>query len=192
MIFFMSNIVSAQTSGSFKDKRDGKSYKWVEIGKQTWMAENLAYEPENGNCYLLENDDSSFVHYGYLYNWETAQEVCPAGWHLPKYEDFEELAAFVGSKPGVKLKAKSGWLGEDSNGTDEYYFSALPAGHLSSRGKLIYPGYQGFWWSATKAAPNAKGKPLSFMFYVSSSLDSVSLIFQNINVGASVRCIKDK
>jgi uncharacterized protein (TIGR02145 family) len=193
MIFYISNIVTAQTSGSFIDKRDGKSYKWVKIGNQTWMAENLAYKPESGDCYIFEKEDSKFVRYGYLYSWETAKNVCPSGWHLPDSDGFEELAAFVGLKPGVKLKAKTGWLEEDSNGTDEYYFSALPGGQLTSRKELQSLGYKGFWWSTTKAEPSAQGKPLAMLFYISCCLDSVDIRFsQNINVGASVRCIKDK
>ncbi len=194
LIFFISNIVTAQTSGSFKDKRDEKSYKWVKIGSQIWMAENLAYKPESGDCYIFEKEDSNLVRYGYLYKWETAKNVCPSGWHLPESDEFKELAAFVGSNSGVKLKAKTGWLGENGNGTDDYGFTALPGGVRFSKGNNYSQiGYQGFWWSATKAKPSADGIPLATLFYISCALDSVDARFsQNINVGVSVRCIKDK
>jgi len=185
-------VTNAQTSGSFMDPRDGKSYKWVEIGNQTWMAENLAYKPKSGNCFFFENEDSTILRYGYHYKWETAKKVCPAGWHLPESEEFKELAFFVGSDPGIKLKAKTGWL-MNGDGTDEYNFSALPGGNCSPQGKFSQIGYQGFWWSATKAKPTADGIPSAMLFYISCGLDTVDATFsQNINVGVSVRCIKDK
>ncbi len=188
----ISYFANAQTSGSFLDPRDGKSYNWVVIGNQTWMAENLAYEPKSGDCFIFETEDSTLQRYGYHYNWETANKVCPSGWHLPESGEFIKLASFVGSNPGKKLKAKTGWL-LNGDGTDEYSFSALPSGNCSLQGKFTQIGYLGFWWSATKAEPTADGIPTAMLFYISCGLDSVDATFsQNINVGVSVRCIKDK
>ena len=138
-------------SGTFTDSRDGKSYKTIKIGKQTWMAENLNYNAKDSKCY--DKKPTNCDKYGRLYDWETAIKVCPGGWHLPSDKEWDELVRFADGANGTEiacesetvgkyLKAKSGWnnLG---NGEDKFGFAALPGGS----GNFNDIGDRGEWWS---------------------------------------------
>jgi len=174
---------------NFKDSRDGKKYKKVVIGSQTWMAENLNYEAESGACY--DNNPDNCAKYGRLYNWETALKACPKGWHLPNDKEWQKLVDIAGGDKiaGTKLKAASGWNDNDGasgNGTDEYGFSALPGGHGNSDGIFLNVGYRGFWWSATENLS-------SYAYYRHMNYFGSNVGRNDFSKSGlfSVRCVKD-
>jgi uncharacterized protein (TIGR02145 family) len=142
--------VGCATAQTFTDKRDGKTYRTVKIGKQTWMAENLNYKTDSSWCY--DNKDSNCKKYGRLYHWDAAMKACPAGWHLPDTAEWGKLENFVGKdSAGTKLKSKSDWnyYHDAVPGTDDFGFSAMPGG--SERGVgFVMPGEMGNWWTATE------------------------------------------
>ncbi|MCL2182551.1 MAG: fibrobacter succinogenes major paralogous domain-containing protein [Chitinispirillia bacterium] len=180
------SVPAVNAQGSFTDTRDGKTYRTVKIGKQTWMAENLNYQTGNSVCY--DNEESNCQKYGRLYDWNTAMKACPAGWHLPSYLEWTALTDFVGGEKtaGTKLKSKTGWPYKAA-ATDDYGFSALPGGSGGSGGSFGNAGSYGRWWSATEHdAYNAWYRYMNYYYeYVDrGSYDFKSGLF-------SLRCSQD-
>jgi uncharacterized protein (TIGR02145 family) len=148
-----SETPTTETPATFTDTRDGKTYKTVKIGKQTWMAENLNYAAEGSKCYVCEI-------YGRHYNWNVAMTACPMGWHLPSDGEWQILVDLGGGEAvaGKKLKSASGWDIDsegnfyNGNGTDDYGFLALPGGLGDSYGGFGDSGFVGYWWTATESS----------------------------------------
>jgi uncharacterized protein (TIGR02145 family) len=173
------------TAKTLTDLRDGKTYKTVTIGDQTWMAENLNYETENSYCY--DDDPSNCSKYGRLYTWAAAKTVCPSGWHLPSTTEFKTLFTAVGgsSTAGTVLKSTGGWY-NDGNGTDAFGFSALPAGSRNYYGDFNLEGYSAYFWSSTE--DNSLYAYFMRLYY---NYDYANLRYYNNRYGFSVRCLKD-
>ena len=176
---------NAPSVTTFTDSRDGKTYKKVVIGGQTWMAENLNYPMESSVCY--ENKTEYCATYGRLYNWSTAMEACPAGWHLPTDDEWKTLVKYAGGEntAGKKLKSTSDWI-DNGNGTDEYLFSALPGGGGNSGGYFDAAGYYGYWWSSTEGGAWSAWARLIFCSY-----ENVGRYNGGKGALNSVRCVQD-
>ena len=168
-------------NNTLTDSRDGKTYKTVTIGTQTWMAENLNYKTVDSYCY--NDNESNCTKYGRLYTWNAAKTACPSGWHLPTETEWNTLFIAVGgqSTAGKMLKSTSGW-----NGTDAYAFSALPAGYRDYYGDFLNEGNFAIFWSSTEVTSYG-----AYLMYLSYGNVNASLIDDGKYSGFSVRCLKD-
>ena len=174
--------------GSFTDERDGKSYKWVQIGNQVWMAENLAYDTGWG-CWSYDENERNVSKYGYLYRWETAKKACPEGWRLPSNDEWSALIDYIKSKgyngdEGYVLKAETGWK-DNGNGADKFNFKALPGGMRHYREGFKDIKSNGYWWSSTERVVTALRIHIS---YYSSKFKRLPY---DKDYGFSVRCLRD-
>lgn len=113
---------------SFCDSRDGQIYKFVTIGTQTWMAQNMNFNANGSRFGIVE-----LAAYGRLYAKENMEEVCPNGWHLPTKEEWDLLFETVGDNYKMELTADSGW--RVVQGLDSYGLSLTPAGWCTTISK---------------------------------------------------------
>jgi len=203
-------------SGTFTDKRDNHEYPWVKIGTQIWMAENLAYVPyacaPDSQCgiwvqgyYGSGSFYANYTTYGCLYDWETALEACPEGWHLPSDEEWMELELFLGmpqdeldrtgilrggdANVGGKLKEAGliHWEEPNEGATNETGFSALPGGHRSPNGRYYSLNTSArFWTSASSDNSNAVNR------FVTTSANIFDRSYKEKSRGYSIRCIKNQ
>lgn len=111
--------------GSVTDARDGKMYRTVRIGSQTWMAQNLNYagagvcpDASGARDTLLRALDGCSA-FGRLYPWAAAvgladscntklcsllvakrqRGICPVGWHVPSDAEWQTMEMAAGMSP---------------------------------------------------------------------------------------------
>ncbi|WP_290734117.1 MULTISPECIES: fibrobacter succinogenes major paralogous domain-containing protein [unclassified Fibrobacter] len=193
--------------GTLTDSRDGRTYKTVVIGAQTWMAENLNFETDDSECY--DNDASNCEKYGRLYSWGTAMDgagafsengkgcgnantcletfpvrgICPSGWHLPDKYEWETLfiAARGYTRAGKILKSQSGW-GDGGNGSDAVGFSVL----FDGLGASVDDSRVHFWTST-----ETSGEVAYWIGFRGVNDYVTNLEFDKDNF-VYVRCLKDE
>lgn len=187
-------------SGTFKDTRDKQVYEWIKIGEQIWMAENLNFYTETGSwCY--ENKESNCNVYGRLYDWITAKQACPEGWHLPSDNEWKQLEMYLGMSQaeadeegsrgtgeGGKLKeaGTTHWHSQDDGATNSSGFAALPGGYRTSDEVFYHVGYYGTWWSSTVYGCKYAGTRR-----LNADHSYIGRNGNDRNYGFSVRCLRD-
>lgn len=183
--------------GTFTDERDGKTYKTVKIGKQTWMAENLNYDVKGSYCY--DGKAENCKKYGRLYRYDAAKKACPDGWKLPSKLAWQKLlgTSFPESimkehVPGmIEGIAGYGVKFESVIGLDDdpYGFNILPAGIAWNASKFTQGSKKAYFWTSTSgsAAFGGLSSLLILTFAPNASYLSINPL---VSVSHSIRCIK--
>jgi uncharacterized protein (TIGR02145 family) len=207
----MQSYALTKSTGRFEDSRDGKSYKWVQIDKQIWMAQNLAYLPVTGqpeiNCeYWVYGDlkrdltkiknSEKYNTYGVLYNYTAAKSACPPGWRLPMDYDWLKLESFIGIEKELllvegprgevanKLKSDSLWSFSDKE-LNVTGFSAIPSGYyLAQKNTFIELGASATYWSLEV------DKNTIWCRTLLSDKKKIDRVNSDKENGFSIRCIK--
>jgi uncharacterized protein (TIGR02145 family) len=201
---------SMENSNSlFKGESKNLEFSQIGIGNQIWMSRNLEVDKfRNGDiiaevntkqdwikygnlkkpayCYY-ENLNLNSKNFGKLYNWYAVNDprgLAPEGWHIPDdgewevliesltiYQDLNEREA-----QGSDLKSKKNNLGG---------FLELYGGGRDSKGRFIFLGTCGFFWSATSINTHTAS-----LCCIQEDDLLIDLAFSNKSDGFSVRCIK--
>ena len=199
---------------------DGKNYKTVTIGTQTWMAENLKttkYRTNESVPNVTDNtawaalstgawsDYSNLsavgAKYGHLYNWYAATDsrnIAPMGWHIPSYNEWLKLANYLGGETlagsSLKESGNSNWAVPNSDATNTSGFSALPGGYRYYNSAFNGIGINGqiFYGFYGYWWTVTESNSTNAWSMLMSSSGGSSLSRDNSKIcGFSIRCIKD-
>ena len=194
------------------------TYPTVLIGTQCWTKTNMR---ETVGTQGSESSDTSFtapyyyVHPTtgeYFYNWSAANQVCPTGWHLPSWEEFNIFLNFLNSRSeylcdGLVAKAiaaQTGWFLDESTNqcyvnyepttsNDATGFSALPVGvwHYGGSSHFVLESKSVGFWTSREDNGVAHGEN-GYLFSLEYNSGDISYGNNSKLMGFSVRCLLDE
>jgi uncharacterized protein (TIGR02145 family) len=177
--------------GTFTDERDGKTYKTVKIGHQTWMAENLVYQTKGSSCFdgKIENCKK----YGRLYNKNAVfGGACPEGWKVPTKKDWATLLATSLTYSPQKASRKGNYIqGVDFQSfmglnNDPYGFNILSAGGFAALNSKFKKSSVAYFWTSTSYI----GDIPYLIAFTSETSGYVGGVLSDVSLDFSIRCIK--
>ncbi len=182
------------------DERDGRTYKAVKIGTQTWMAEDLAFKYKSATvrtgCATKTYECGSD---SVVYSWSAAMDsaglfsdeglycgdsikcyhplqvrgACPVGWHLPNLNEWKTLFTATSAKTWTRL--------------NEFGFAFIYSVYKEPSMKV-----NPYWTSTEENRSN--GETLVSTINFEKGFEGASIIFSGTswhNYLNSVRCVKD-
>jgi len=188
---------------------DGNEYQIVEIGSQTWTAENLKATKLNdgtpisnvtaktewaslnapGYCWYDNSADNKAGH-GALYNFHAVStgKLCPQGWHVPTDADWLALENHLGGEvvAGGKMKetGTAYWNSPNTGATNDSGFNGRGSGLRFMGGDFGEMKKYGLWWSSTTGGGGAWFRSIYF------DVGTLTTQSYSTKTGLSVRCIK--
>ncbi len=197
-------VLNIQVTKIVKDV-DGNIYRTVKIGKQWWMAENLAVTHyRNGEAITYRKSSDPFYNtsgtftdrfsdpgliaaFGMSYNWYAvvdSRNLAPAGWHVAGVGEWRTMIEYLGGMvaAGGKLKETGAerWHDPNMGATNESGFSARGGDRINVMGNYNELGNYAYFWTPEKEIPTLSSN--------SAAIDIRELLEQ---YGLSVRCVED-
>jgi len=133
------------------------------------MAENFAYKPDTGNFWVYENNDSNIAIYGYLYDWETAMNIVPPGWHLPSDDEWKTVTKALGCKNDSWSSLEEIYPKLIVGGSSG--LNMLLGGMRTCDGEFRYLGDKARFWTSTTSNKNRDSRKSNKAVYGLDSKD---------------------
>ena len=174
------------------DPRDGYAYRVVTIGGAEWFAENLRYRTADSRCY--EGDEANCADHGRLYRLADALAACPAGWRVPREEDWRGLELALGMPEGDLAKdrgrgdplARRLKIGGDT-GFDVRYSGWISPHRADSS---VAMGRAAAFWTSTPGPPDDVSAT-AWHRDVAAHRNVIWRSPVNVTYWLSVRCVRD-
>lgn len=125
----------------------------LDLQGRLWTNWNV-YESESGRNY--EDCEVVASLFGRYYSWEQAQHICPAGWHLPSAQEFDEglgtdAGALMADASFLEKKMWAYW--PEVQITNSLHFNAIPVGYIDAAGADAAKntlGEYALWWTSSE------------------------------------------